>query len=333
MEKRIRDQFNQDVLHRALEAYAISPSGLEELDGFENYIYACQKAGTAYILRIGHEAHRTAEMMQGEAEFLNYLAAGGLSVPRVFASKNGLLVEKIPAQDGSCFCTMLFDKASGHAPRGEDWSPSLFAAMGQFMGRLHHLGKGFKPSAPRYTRLSIEDDMDEFEQVAKNVLPDGDQPVLEKYLAITSEIGKLPKTEQNYGLIHVDFHGGNFFVDDAGHITLFDFDDCQFAWFAYDLAMALFYVVPHDCHKDEDLEKAQAFLQHLVDAYRQENPLDAQALATIPLFLKLREVDLYIAIHRSLDVNNLDPWCASFMKNRREKICNDTPYCAINYKL
>ena len=43
-------------------------------------------------------------------------------------------------------------------------------------------------------------------------------------------------------------------------------------------------------------------------------------------FLKLREMDLYIVIHRSLDLDDLDPWCASFMDNRKVKIENDVPY-------
>jgi hypothetical protein len=34
-------------------------------------------------------------------------------------------------------------------------------------------------------------------------------------------------------------------------------------------------------------------------------------MAEIPRFLKQREIDLYIAIHRSMDLDHLDAWCAS----------------------
>ena len=34
----------------------------------------------------------------------------------------------------------------------------------------------------------------------------------------------------------------NFFVDEAGQITLFDFDDCAHNWFINDVAIVLFYI-------------------------------------------------------------------------------------------
>jgi hypothetical protein len=42
---------------------------------------------------------------------------------------------------------------------------------------------------------------------------------------------------------------------------------------------------------------------------------------------------LYIAIHRSMDLNNLDRWCAGFMKERKEKILNDIPYIDLDFSL
>ena len=48
-----------------------------------------------------------------------------------------------------------------------------------------------------------------------------------------------PKIADSYGLIHNDFNDGNFTVDyDNGDITVFDFDDCCYFWFMYDLACA-----------------------------------------------------------------------------------------------
>jgi len=57
-----------------------------------------------------------------------------------------------------------------------------------------------------------------------------------------------------------------------------------------------------------------------------------RARRQIPYFLKLREMDLYVIIHRSCDLDNLDPWCASFMDNRKYKIENDVPYVALDWE-
>jgi len=45
----------------------------------------------------------------------------------------------------------------------------------------------------------------------------------------------------------------------------------------------------------------------------------------------LREIDLYIAIHRSFDLDDLDPWCASFMRDRKYKIEHDVPYVDMSF--
>ena len=331
MEKAIRELFNPILLESILNCYQISLPDANILDGFESFIYDVQIDGREYILRIGHSSRRSADLIQGEAEFLNYLRGGGLSVPLVLPSANDFLVEEIEAQDGSFFLATLFEKAPGHPPKGRDWCPALYQAMGRFMGRLHTLSKDFLLSLPRYQRFSIVEDFAAMEKAGRQYLPAQDQPVLQAYLDTVAAIQRLPQDPDSYGLCHIDFHGGNFFITDGGEITLFDFDDCQYAWFVYDIAMALFYAISHDCTSAADLQKAKTFLSAFWSGYTAEHNLAPSWLEHIPLFLRLREIDLYMLIHRSMDLNKLDPWCASYMDGRREKIIKAVPYCALDY--
>lgn len=331
MEKYIKNLFNQALLKSVLNRYRIPLADASILDGFESFIFNVRRDGCEYILRIGHSSRRNADLIQGEAEFLNYLRKGGLSVPQVLRSTNQLLVEKIEAQDGSLFLATLFEKAPGHPPIGTDWCPKLYQSMGRFMGRLHALSKCFQPSRPRYQRFSIVEDFEAMEKAGRQHLPAEDQPVLLAYIDTVAAIQQLPQDPHSYGLCHIDFHGGNFFISDDGQITLFDFDDCQYAWFVYDIAMALFYAISHDCTSDAALQKAKLFLSAFWSGYTAENNLAPAWLDHIPLFLRLREIDLYMLIHRSMDLNQLDPWCASYMDGRREKIIKAVPYCALDY--
>jgi amicoumacin kinase len=331
MEKAIRDLFNQNVLEAALRRYRIPMIDATVLDGFESFIFNVRLDGCEYILRIGHSFRRSADLIQGEAEFINHLRSGGLSVPRVLPSSNHLLVEAIEAQDGSFFLTTLFEKAPGHPPKEKDWSPSLYQSMGQFMGRLHTLSKVFQPSLPRYQRFSITEDFGAMEKAGRKFLPVEDLPVLQAYLDTVATIQQLPQDVDSFGLCHIDFHGGNFFITNEGVITLFDFDDCQYAWFVYDIAMALFYAISHDCTSEEKRQQAERFMSAFWSGYTSENNLPPSWLEHIPLFLRLREIDLYMLIHRSMDVDNLDPWCASYMNGRREKIISGVSYCALDY--
>ena len=142
-------------------------------------------------------------------------------------------------------------------------------------------------------------------------------------------IHALPKDNDSYGLIHQDAHAGNFFVDENGNITLFDFDDCVYGWFVYDIAMVVFYMVTN--HPDP-VGFGTTFWPHFWSGYQQENDLDPAWLAEMPAFFKLREVDLYAVIHRSFDVENLtDEWVAAFMDGRRQHIEQNIPYLDIDF--
>jgi Ser/Thr protein kinase RdoA (MazF antagonist) len=329
MDKRIRELYNDSILDEALARYGIVKDEVQLLDGFESYIYAYRKDGERRVLRVSHSLHRTSDATQGELEWLNYLVDGGVPAARAVFSERGNLVEPIPVADGSHFTAVSFEWARGDHATEEQWQSGLPVRLGQIVGRMHALTKDFRPSEPRFKRHEWVDDYPE--GFAERYLSPDDGVVVEKLDQVLAHLHGLPKDRDSYGLIHVDVHGGNFFVDDEGQITLFDFDDCQYAWFAYDIAMALFYAISHDCVSAEDVAQAKGFFEQFMRGYRRENEIGPQWLAQIPYFLRLREIDLYIIIHRSLDLDNLDPWCASYMKDRRHKIESDVPYVALDW--
>jgi len=129
----------------------------------------------------------------------------------------------------------------------------------------------------------------------------------------------LPKDRAGYGLIHQDAHGGNFFIKD-GAITLFDFDDCMYGWFIYDIAMVLFYAA---LGKEDMAAFTKTFMGDFLQGYAQENMLDPPWLPEIPHFLKLREIDLYAIIHPvlmskiSMTLGAPAIWLAAKKKSKR----------------
>ena len=93
MEKRIKSRYNQAILNEAMRRFNISEEKIQELDGFESFIYEFERPDGEYILRIGHSLRRSEALIQGEVDWINYLAAGGASVSKAIQSKNGKLVE------------------------------------------------------------------------------------------------------------------------------------------------------------------------------------------------------------------------------------------------
>ena len=197
---------------------------------------------------------------------------------------------------------------------------------GQVLGRIHRLTKDYVPTDPVWRRfdwdapgnLEIED-----------WLPSSETAVLQKFQELMPYFRTLPKDRDGYGLIHQDAHGGNFFVHE-GQITLFDFDDCVYGWFIYDIAMVFFYEL---MWRVADRAAVERFCHEFMAGYRHENDLDSKWLAAIPYFLKLREIDLYTLIHRSFDMENLDDeWCLNYMNGRKEKIKNGVPFIEFDWE-
>ncbi len=293
--------------------------------GLKSFIYEVRQGADRRILRITHSLHRDAAAIRGEVDWLDYLAGYGVSVAYALPSLSGEMVEVL-GEGEEYFCATSYIFAPGSSPRLADWESGLMVDVGRLVGRMNHLAKSYLPRDPRAARPHLLQDIQGFERF----LPPSEEAVAEKYRQLLSALHELPTGRDVYGIVHQDVHGGNFYIEN-GKITLFDFDDTLYGWYAYDLAMAFFYVLPHDCSTPADLAFARSAFAQLMQGYSQESSLGERWLREIPRFLKLREIDLYIAIHRSMDLNNLDPWCASFMKNRREKILGDIPFVDIDF--
>jgi Ser/Thr protein kinase RdoA (MazF antagonist) len=328
MEQRIKERFTDPILHETMQQYAIESGAIRLLDGFESFIYEFDRGSDAYILRIGHSLRRNAALIHGEVEWINYLASGGASVANAILSEGNQLVESFDDHHGGQFLATAFMKAPGKPVwKSGGWTPELFVTYGRLLGRIHTLTKQYTPSNTAWKRPEWDDPIN---LDGDRHMPASETCVREKFHDVMAYLQELPKDDESYGLIHQDAHAGNFFVDEAGQITLFDFDDCVYSWFIYDIAMALFYTA-NDV--DEKAAFTQNFMSHFLRGYAQENRLDPKWLKEIPYFLKFREIDLYAIIHRSFDVEHLDdPWCARYMKNRKERIEQDVPFIDFDFE-
>ena len=327
MEQRIKDRYNDGILQEAMQRYDIASDRIRMLDSYESFIYEYGRQSEDYILRIGHNLHRSEALIQGEVDWINYLAAGGVSVARAVCSESGKLVEIIDDGQGGDFLVTAFVKARGTSPWKMGWTPELYQKYGNFLGSMHALSVGYQPTARAIKRPAWDDDLFEF---VERYLPPSEALAKEKYRQLRAYLHTLPVEETSYGMIHQDAHGSNFFVDDSGRITMFDFDECAYGWFINDIAIALFYIV---MDADDWSAFTSEFMAHFLRGYRQAYPLDPKWLREIPNFLKLREIELYAVMHRDYDVSNISHWWdARFMQNRKYKIEHDVPFIDFDFE-
>jgi len=325
MEKRIKDRYNKSIYQQALARYDIEPDQAKALDGFESFIYEYARDGQEYILRISHTLRRSPGLIAGEVDWINYLADRGVPVARAVSSTAGNLVEGIDDDQQGAFLATAFEKAPGSHIKPEAWNEAFFERYGRTIGRMHALSREYRPPKLAWKRPEWNDramlDL-------KTWIPASETQVLNRWSELATHLQALPQDNAGYGLIHQDAHAGNFYVD-GDRLTLFDFDDCVYGWFAYDVAVVLFYAVTD---QTDWPAFTRSFMTHFLSGYSQENRLSPAWLKEIPYFLKLREIDLYAVINRSFDVTDLDnPWVSRYMDGRRERIENNVPYIEFDF--
>jgi amicoumacin kinase len=326
MDRLIKDRYNDAILQEAMRRYGIAKDQIRSLDAFESFIYEFERDSQAYILRIAHNSRRSKSLILGEVDWINYLAAGGVSVAKAILSESGKLVEAIKDQQGGSFLVTAFVKARGQAP-WDLWSPDLYESYGEMIGRIHALSKTYQPNQAAWKRPDWDNELFAF---VERYLPVSESMVMKKYKDICSHVNTLAKDRESYGLTHQDAHGNNLFVDETGQITLFDFDECAYNWFINEIAIVLFYIV-------QDAEDWRAFtaefMSHFLRGYVRACPLDFAWLKEIPNFLKIREIELYAVMFRDFDVQNIDDeWCARFMHNRKSRIEHGLPFIEFDFE-
>jgi len=332
MEPRIKERFNDTILKEAMQLYGIADGDIQLLDGFESFMFEftrnSQTGVENGILRIGHSLRRTPQLIQAEVDWLNYLAEGGAGVAKALLSACGNLVEAVDDGQGDQFLVTAFAKAAGTHAGGDTWNAALFERYGRLIGRMHSLSKTYLPPHPDCVRYDWDEDVNmEVEQF----LPQEDTRIAEHFRALFAHLQTLPRTPEGYGLVHQDAHGGNFFVDENGRITLFDFDDCCYGHYIYDLAMVIFYAI---VNRDDMPAATREFLPPFMQGYQRENQLGPSWFKEIPNFLKLREIDLYAIIHRSFGPGPYDDaWVASYMDRRRERLLDNLPFVDFDFEV
>jgi len=325
METFIKERFTQRILQEAINRFEGEAGSSIELDGFENFLYEFQREDQALIIRIAHSSRRSEELIQGEIDWINYLAKQEIEVLHAISSKHGDFIETIADGQGQQFLAVCFSKVEGKPPWETGWTDEGYRNFGRLIGKMHQATKGYKPSDTSCQRPLWEDPI--IQDVERN-LPKSEIKIRDIYRQYYTHACTLPKGKDAYGLIHFDANPSNLLIDDHGKITLIDFDDCCYSWFVNDLAIILFYMV---MGKEDVTGFIEHFMMHFLDGYKSENQLDAKWLKEIPTFLKLREIDMYALILRDFGAETDDPWCRRFLDGRKQRIEQDIPYIDFDF--
>lgn len=322
MDPKIKQMMNPQILRKIAQEYGIDESDLHFHTSTESFLYRYEKQGKLFFLRISHSSRRTPEMIRGELDWLQWLEQHQLPVVRVACTTDQESCAVVQLDDGSFFTGVSFYQLPGKQMNSIYNHAQLVRQLGTLMAKLHMATQTYSPRQMSWKRHHWSQELHGF---AEKYLPPSEKKIIERFNSTIEKIKLLPQTNDNYGLIHNDLHSGNIFVD-HDQLLLLDFDDSQYNWFIADIAISLFSAAPFSESEVRRVELTRRFLDQVLEGYQQVRSIKDHELEWIPLFLKLREIDLYIVIHRSFGSGPYNAWCQSFMAGRRERIEQEIPF-------
>ncbi|CAM3542494.1 phosphotransferase [Paenibacillus lupini] len=319
MDPKIKLMLLEEHVVEGAVRFGVGPENMTFIGGFQNFIYSYNSNEMKYILRFTPSTLRTSEGLAAELEWIRFLSGNGLAVSDPVLSVDGKVFERIHGHKMDFYVTSF-----KHAPGRKIGYPeclgnhTLYEQCGRMTGCLHELAKRYKPIAKRHTWES-----NEYILQARNYIPLEQQPILLALDELKAYLNNLPITADNFGLIHGDINVGNFTVDDSGGITLFDFDECQYSWYAEDIAIQLYYLlyVFGEDSKSERKAQYELFIKHFEQGYTEEGrQMPVGWKDQLKLFLRLREIIVLVGMHRSWDLSQPDDWTRDFLRDSRMRI-------------
>ncbi|WHX98265.1 phosphotransferase [Neobacillus sp. DY30] len=307
------------ITDRILPLYGYTEGELVPInDGFHNTVYSFGNL----IFRVSPSSRRNLEDIMNELAFIKGLWENGLPVSLPVKSLRKQLVELI----GRHHFVVAFEKAAGTSidvTNRKVWNKELFFQWGNVMGMMHSAGKKIKVNRPIWT-VHQPDLLNLFPKISS-------ETIAEKYKQLLMLLATFPLTPNLFGLIHNDFHQGNIFVNE-GRLTLFDFDDCAYHWFAYDLAASFYHAYwQASSYTPENTQFSREFWEHFLRGYQQAHTLSKELIQQIPIFLKIREIFLYTLFLEKWDLENLLDWQAYTLTKLKNNIESGKPYSDVNF--
>ena len=246
-----------------------------------NSVYRARRAGQLVILRLTDRAYRNHDECLAELEFVQFLAHHDVRAACPLASIDGVLIVPVHRPSVSFLCSVFeFAPGSDLSDQTLRRKPTVIYEWGHSLARLHAVSRRSKPLRRWHWHE------EHLLSNAAHYLTSADKHIERELEMVLETLGKLDCTSENYGMTHADFGPGNFHYTPAQGITAFDFGNCCYHWFVWDLAIGLRYLAQQDY--SQDCQRA------LLDGYQALSPIEPNMFAMLPLFIRLRYLYIYL---------------------------------------
>jgi len=300
---------SQHLLDRCAEAWGLR--NFTFVRKMENIVYACDSDQGKVFLRLTTPLRRTRAEIEAELNWIGHLASSGLNVPCLRLDKSGNQILSL-TEGPHHYEAVAFSEIVGVHPNKETASdPKFLKTLGALIGKMHLASQCYDSAHQGAKREEW------FEERglrhALTAASSSDQIALRKRLEdAVSWMKQLGRSLENYGLVHADLGALNLFIGEDSTISIIDFDDSCYHWFAFDLAIVIFSMAGRFGHSAKNQEE-EMWLNHLLEGYRTVLPIDEKEISLIPKFIDFACLRLFFWIEHHEKLN-------TFHKDALEKV-------------
>lgn len=245
-----------------LESFAQSALGAYELPGRPalrplafglNATFEVRADGARYVLRVHRTGYRTPIQIRSELDFVRAAGAelrGDPALPLPVPDRHGELVVDADHDGDRRSCNLLHWLDGRMLAPGDGLGVGGVRQLGRALGRLHNAAAAYRP--PPGFELPVWDADGMFTAAAspfrpvlgvKDVLAPKDRGLFDEIADGTRAVFEaLGRGADAFGVTHIDFILGNCFLRRSRfgwNVSVFDFDDCGWGYFLYDLCPLL----------------------------------------------------------------------------------------------
>jgi len=281
-----------DAGRRAATAFGLAVASVDVLSKSENVVLDVTLAdGDHVVVRLHREGYNTLDELRSEVAFVDSLRTFGVPVPAAVDDAEGNFY--VPVDVGGQQLQAGVVRWVDGMPLGGpldgsrlDLAPQ-FVRIGEVAAQIRlHNDEWQAPTGFVRRRWDAEGlvgerplwgpfwKVDQLTSAQADLLYRARNELFDELSAVSVGPGR-------FGLIHADLHLGNLMVDDD-QLTVIDFDDAGYGWFAHELAVALHPVLDEPGFVDAR--------RSLLEGYRSVTELDDAEEQLIDTFLAVRSL-------------------------------------------
>jgi len=234
---------------RAATAFGLEPEQIDIISHSENVVCDLTLGGDKHaVMRLHRPGYNTLNELESEVQWVAALGDTGLPVPTA-----------VPTTNGNFYTSVDVDNHEIHVGVVE-WVPGkplggpTNAGGPEIIGHYRRIGELMAKIRRHDDQWTRPDSFTRRRWDAEGLVGDGPlwgrfwevetltglqrDLFTETRSVLADKLSSLPTTSEFFGLIHADLHLGNLMAN-GDQLTIIDFDDAGFGWFAHEIAVSL----------------------------------------------------------------------------------------------